>query len=119
MPRCRRRSRSRRLPRRPPQSKSPGGTPGRRPGDGMTVHPLLRYRLDLAEIATAQEMPALDTDGDGKVSDAERADYLRRRVGDVTSKLSVSIDGQPAALAVTGSDLQLRPGAADLPTLML
>src|SRR4051794_23552170 len=36
----------------------------------------VRYRLDLAEISAAQEMSAIDTDGDRQVSEAERAAYM-------------------------------------------
>ena len=40
----------------------------------------LRYVLDMAEIPTFQEMPKIDLDRDGQVSDEERAAYLPSRV---------------------------------------
>jgi len=79
----------------------------------------VRYRLDLAEIATAQEMPSLDADGDGRVSDAERAAYLAKNVPKLLGGLNVRVDGRHVPLEAVRSDLQLRPGAADLPTMLL
>ena len=85
--------------------------------DGDQV--LIRYRLDLAEIPTAQQMPLLDLNQDGKVSEAESAAYLARQVPSLTSGLRVRIDGSAASLVVARADLQVRPGAADLPTLLI
>ncbi len=80
---------------------------------------VLRYRLDLAEIATAQEYASLDADGDGTISEAERSAYLAAKAGRLTQNLDVRIDDVPATLSPAASDLQIRPGAADLPTLLL
>ena len=76
---------------------------------------LIRYRLDLAEIPTAQQLPSLE----GKISDAERAAYLAKELPALSAGLEVRLDGKPAALIIERSDLEVRPGAADLPTLLL
>src|SRR5688500_1656854 len=73
----------------------------------------VRYRVDLAEIATAQEMALLDLDGDRKVSDAERDGYLGRVLPDLAVGQKLTVDGRPVALSAESSSLQVRPGAAD------
>lgn len=83
--------------------------------DGLHV----RYRIDMAEIATAQEMPSLDVDGNREVSDGERQAYLARVVPELTSFQTLKVGGSAVRLVPARSDLQLRPGAADLPTLLL
>jgi ABC-type nickel/cobalt efflux system permease component RcnA len=80
---------------------------------------LLRYRIDLAEIATAQEYASLDADGDGTISEAERSAFLAAKTRQLTGSLDVHIDDAAVLLSPLSSDLQIRPGAADLPTLLL
>jgi ABC-type nickel/cobalt efflux system permease component RcnA len=64
-------------------------------------------------------MPALDADGDGHVSDAERAAYVAKKVPELVGGLELRVDGRAVPLAVVAADLRVRPGAADLPTLLV
>jgi len=77
------------------------------------------FRIDIAELPTVEEMHSLDANGDGNITDAEKAAYLARRGAEFTSGLSLRLNGQPIHLAVSQSDLQLRPGAAGLPILLI
>ncbi|MBI3950527.1 MAG: hypothetical protein HY314_08745, partial [Acidobacteria bacterium] len=79
----------------------------------------IRYRIDIAEIPTFQEMTSLDTNGDKAISAAEREIYLARKVEELTRGQSLLIDGQPTIMSVVSSDLAVRPGAGDLPTLLI
>src|SRR5690349_24862135 len=84
-------------------------------GDHLEV----RYRLDLAEIPSAQEMPLLDADRNGVISEAEREAYLGAKVPKLTAGQSVKVDGRPVPLTAVSSDVRNRAGAGDLPTLLL
>jgi ABC-type nickel/cobalt efflux system permease component RcnA len=79
----------------------------------------LRYRLDLAEIPTVSEKGAIDTDGDGKVSDAERAVYLHTKAAELRDGLTLTLNGRPTALEIRAADMAFRPGAGGLDTLLL
>ena len=79
----------------------------------------LRYRIDIAEFPTVEEMHKLDADGDKKISTAERADYLANLVPALTKGLRVKIDGKLVPLTVASSGLTVRPGAGSLPTLLI
>lgn len=79
----------------------------------------LRYRLDIAELPSIQEMRALSPKGDGKIPDAAKEAYLAQKSAELVSKLTVKIDGQSVLLSVVGRDLRVRPGAADLATLLI
>jgi ABC-type nickel/cobalt efflux system permease component RcnA len=83
--------------------------------DGLT----LRYRLDLAEIPTVSEKGAMDKDGDGRISDAERAAYLRAKAAELRDGLTLTLNGRPAALTIRAADMAFRPGAGGLDTLLL
>src|SRR5688500_14499936 len=65
----------------------------------------VRYRVDLAEIAAAQEMASLDLDGDNAVSDAEREGYLSRLLPQLAAGQSLTVDGQPVKLSAQSSSL--------------
>jgi nickel/cobalt transporter (NicO) family protein len=77
----------------------------------------VRYVLDLAEIPTFQETPAIDTDGDGTVDPAERRAWSDRKAGQILANLALAVDGVPVALRVVSDSMRLRPGQAGLPTL--
>lgn len=79
----------------------------------------IRLRIDLAEIPTQQEKPTLDTDGDGKFSPAEQEAYLAKLAPELTKQQSLTVDGQPVPLTIVASEMLERPGAADLPTLLI
>jgi ABC-type nickel/cobalt efflux system permease component RcnA len=84
-------------------------------GDGLHV----RYRLDLAEIPTFREMAALDKNGDREISVAEREAYLSAKVPELTAGQRLTVNGESVKLAAISSDLQVRPGAGNLPTLLI
>jgi ABC-type nickel/cobalt efflux system permease component RcnA len=77
----------------------------------------LRYVLDRAEIPTVTEKKALDADGNGVITDSEKAAYLAGQRELLIPNLQLEVGGTPAALSVTGSDLRLSPGAGGLETL--
>jgi nickel/cobalt transporter (NicO) family protein len=77
------------------------------------------YRIDYAEIPSVHEIELLDTDGNQQISDAERDAYLAKKSEELTAGLKLRVDGKPIALSETGRELQKRPGAADLPTLLV
>ena len=79
----------------------------------------LRYVLDMAEIPTFQEMPKIDLDRDGQVSDEERAAYLPSRVEELKNGLHLSVNDSPVQALVVEQELTFPPGQGDLPTLRL
>lgn len=79
----------------------------------------LRYRLDIAEIPTFQEMSSLDANGDKAISADERQVYLSGKVAELTRGQSLLVNGQSTVMFLISSDLQIRPGAGDLPTLLI
>jgi nickel/cobalt transporter (NicO) family protein len=90
--------------------------------DGLVVAPgelRIDHVQDLAEIPTAQERQAIDSDRDGKPSAVELAAWARRTCARSAAELLLSVDGRQAP-AVTGSaKAELRAGQAGLPTLRL
>jgi len=79
----------------------------------------LSYHLDIAELPTVDEMRSLDANGDGQISAEEKSAYLAAKGATLTKGLSVRVNGRPVPLAVSGADLQIRPGAAGLPILLV
>ena len=53
-----------------------------------------RYVLDIAEIPTVSEMDRLDANHDGKVSDEERAAYLKAQAVPLGHALSLTVNGR-------------------------
>ena len=78
-----------------------------------------RFILDVAEIPTVTEMSRLDANQDGVVSELEKVAYLRVMSAQLSRELTVTINGQPAALQVIQQDVALSPGAGGLKTLRL
>ena len=78
-----------------------------------------RYVLDIAEIPTVSEMERLDANHDGKVSDGERAAYLKAQAASLSRALSLTVNGQSIPLNALPDSVELRPGAGGLPTLRL
>jgi nickel/cobalt transporter (NicO) family protein len=89
---------------------------------GVTVVPgelrIMRV-LDMAEIPTFQEMPSIDTNGDGTASAAERAAWAAREAPGFGDAVTIDVDGHPAHLTVVASSMRFRPGQAGLPILRL
>jgi nickel/cobalt exporter len=75
----------------------------------------LRYVLDDAEIPTFSLLRSLDAHG--KPSAAKLNAWARLHAGEISPQLVLTVDGKPAALALTATHVQLRPGAAGLSTL--
>jgi ABC-type nickel/cobalt efflux system permease component RcnA len=86
------------------------------PGDGELR---LVYHLDIAELPTVEEMRSLDANRDGVISDGEKSAYLARKGAALTAGLSLKLNGRTATLSVSAADLQIRPGAAGLPILLI
>ena len=75
--------------------------------------------MDIAELPTVEEMRSLDANGDGQITAAEKSAYLARKGADLTARLSLRINGHAAPLTGAAADLQIRPGAAGLPILLV
>ena len=73
----------------------------------------------MAEIPTFQTRQAVDADHDGTVSPAEAAAWRDRECPQLAAGLRATLDGQPVALAVTGSALTFPEGVGGLETLRL
>ena len=65
----------------------------------------LRYVLDLAEIPTFQEMPKIDSDRDGKVSETENTTYLGDKAEQLKSGLQLSVNGNAVLLDAVTQEL--------------
>ena len=75
--------------------------------------------LDMAEIPTFQEMPNIDTNGDGTASDAEKAAWAQREAPGFGREVTISLNGRPVQLTVRSAAMRFRPGQAGLPILRL
>ena len=58
----------------------------------------LRYVLDLAEIPAFQEMPRVDLDRDGNVSDSEHSASQTNKVDEIRNNLQLSVNGEAILL---------------------
>jgi ABC-type nickel/cobalt efflux system permease component RcnA len=68
---------------------------------GLRVSPtsvIVDHVTDFAEIPTFSERRAMDTDGDGQVSDSESGAYAQTRCTSLANDLSLAVAGTPAAL---------------------
>jgi ABC-type nickel/cobalt efflux system permease component RcnA len=83
-----------------------------RPGEVV-----IAYTIDMAEIPTYQEMPAIDADGDGAASPSELTTWARTEQRTVLPGLVVRADGRPIALTAGSATTSLLPGQAGLDTL--
>jgi nickel/cobalt transporter (NicO) family protein len=75
------------------------------------------YVVDMAEIPTFQEMPSIDTDGDGAMSAAELATWAAAQAPLLERNLTLAVDGQRVPLEVRSTDARLRDGQGGLPIL--
>jgi len=75
--------------------------------------------LDMAEIPTFQEMPNIDTNGDGTADGAERAAWAAREAPGFGRAVTITVNGRPVQLAVATAAMRFRPGQAGLPILRL
>jgi nickel/cobalt transporter (NicO) family protein len=79
----------------------------------------LLYIIDMAEIPTFQEKSWLDSDGDGAVDEAEKRQYVAKKVPELTEGLQISLNGNRIQLQRLSEHLELIPGGLSLPTLKL
>ncbi|MDP9343120.1 MAG: nickel transporter, partial [Actinomycetota bacterium] len=89
---------------------------------GLVIEPgrlQVNYVLDMAEIPTFQEMPRIDTDGDGTASPAERSAYAAAKAGQLVRGVTATANGRRIALQVVSSSMRFRPGQGGLPILRL
>jgi nickel/cobalt transporter (NicO) family protein len=89
---------------------------------GLRVGPdrlIVDYVVDMAEIPTFQTRQAIDSDDDGRVTGPEAATWRDRECPRLATGLRATVDGRPAALAVTGSALTFPKGVGGLQTLRL
>lgn len=77
------------------------------------------YRIDFAETPTATELRALDADGDGTISDAERQKYLAGRQDEWASRITVTLNGKECDLKVADATLKLSDGTGGRKTLLV
>jgi nickel/cobalt transporter (NicO) family protein len=77
----------------------------------------IRQVVDMAEIPTFQETPAIDTDKDGKLSQAELNNFAGTLTPNYLPNLTLRLDGQSIPLRETMTSISLRQGAGGLQTL--
>jgi nickel/cobalt transporter (NicO) family protein len=77
----------------------------------------IRQVVDMAEIPTFQETPAIDTDKDGKLSQAELNNFAGTLTLNYLANLSLRMDGHSIPLRETMTSISLRQGAGGLQTL--
>jgi nickel/cobalt exporter len=82
-------------------------------------HVRIDYVVDMAEIPTVQVRPQMDADGDGEVTDTERAAWATRVAPGLRSGLDISIGGRPVRLVVVSASARFRPGQGGLDILRL
>ncbi len=75
--------------------------------------------VDSAEIPTQQELPSIDTDGDGEASAAELAAHAGGQCVELADAVQLGVEGTVVPWSVRESTLETRPGAAGLPILRL
>ncbi len=75
------------------------------------------YTIDMAEIPTYQELPAIDIDGDGVASAGELDAWAQREERAILPGLELRIDGTSVQLSPTSATAALLPGQAGLQTL--
>jgi ABC-type nickel/cobalt efflux system permease component RcnA len=79
----------------------------------------ITYVLDFAEIPTFQQLELLDPDGDGTVTDAERAAYLDEIVPLLVDGLRLVVGDEVVRLAVDDQTAELSPGQGGLSVLRI
>jgi nickel/cobalt transporter (NicO) family protein len=87
---------------------------------GIAVGPdeiRLTYVIDMAEIPTFQELPAIDTNGDGTPSAAELDAWAGGEAESLAPALDLTVDGDPVGLAPREQTAMLLPGQGGLRTL--
>jgi nickel/cobalt exporter len=88
---------------------------------GLSVRPgevRVEYVVDMAEDPTYQARSEIDTNQDGRSTQAELAAWAARRAPVLASGLTLTVNGRPIALSVSCAAAAFRPGqTAETPTL--
>jgi len=79
----------------------------------------IRYILDVAEIPTLTEKQTLDRNGDGNISEAEKAAYLVAQARQMQAGVTLTENGRQVPLQLLDSDLHFAPGAGGLETMKI
>jgi nickel/cobalt exporter len=83
-------------------------------------HVRVHYVVDMAEIPTFQELPAIDGNGDGVASAAELEVWTRSEVPAIDDRLALTVNGRRIAMRpLDGASAVLLPGQGGLDTLRL
>ncbi len=77
----------------------------------------IRQILDMAEIPTFQAQSTIDTDKDGKMSDAELNVYADQIAPQIISNLFLTVNNQPVEIAAQKKNILLHTGEGNLPTI--
>lgn len=72
--------------------------------------------IDDAEIPTRNDLPLLDTDGNGTAGDQERTAYAGPACQTLAGAVALEVDGHRLAWQVTTASYAYRPGTAGQPT---
>jgi nickel/cobalt transporter (NicO) family protein len=86
---------------------------------GLALHPdrvAVTAIVDLAELPTLQERPAVDANADGTVSAAESAGYNTRVCHAMAGAVALRVDGDRVRWSVRPAGFEYRPGSAGLHT---
>src|SRR5262249_51022649 len=75
--------------------------------------------IDMAEIPTFQEVPKIDTNGDGKASTEELDAWVNSGAGQLAGGMLLTVDGARVPLSVVTRSIRLQPGAGGLETLRI
>jgi ABC-type nickel/cobalt efflux system permease component RcnA len=76
----------------------------------------IHYVIDRAEIPALQEAKRIDTNGDGNLSDSERAAYLDAQARELAAGVVLRADGQPLNLTIASRTFEALPGQGGLQT---
>ena len=68
------------------------------------------YTIDMAEIPTYQELPAIDANGDGVASVQELDAWAQREARVILPGLELRVDGRAVGLSSTSATAMLLPG---------
>jgi nickel/cobalt exporter len=80
-------------------------------------HVNLTYVVDMAEIPTFQESPAIDKNADGFLDTVERRSWADREARAILLNLSLDLGGRPVELGLVSDAVRFRGGQAGLPIL--
>jgi ABC-type nickel/cobalt efflux system permease component RcnA len=79
----------------------------------------LRYVIDMAEIPAFTEIKAVDTNGDGLVSESESLAYRLKKVPELLDHLRLAVGGEKVELTAGSTSLTFPEGQGGLDTLRL